>query len=329
MLRVIEFVVMVLRSGGKGALIVFATAMLELGLAQVPPGHGCYSWTGGLTYTGGVVQTSNTKVGACCQHCCRQHQPGPGAAHAWSWIANKSSDDLGTCLCQDRHKITGEKNTKTGMDKAGICINHPGDLPWVPADLDTKKWVTTGDDRTLIQRPKEQIHYACTYPNDPTTIADIKREARAAADYPNGASTFVKCDTCKDAGLDGTIGNFCVRPETYAKTGNFSVLIEPYQVNYCSEVKKFEKPRVYVYKLGVENGTYFLGGSEACSPQQPPQTCQSLSNRWRHCNCDPIKCTDKNGNTDCCRWVGNETMSARYTYFTLNGSVVVQKNQQQ
>lgn len=302
-------------------VVVFATAMIKLGLAQIP-GPGCYSVTGGLVYKGGVVETSNKKAMECCAHCCRQ--PGPGAAHVWTWMGKSSWDGPGTCLCQDRHKISGTVKSQ-GITQAGVCPNHPGDLPWVPANLNTKKWVTTGDTRTLTQHPKKQVDYECTYPNDATTIADIKRLAKAAAD--NGAYTEVKCDTCEDSGVDGSTGYFCVNPETYAKTGNFSVRNEPYQVNYCSEVNKFEKPRVDVYQLGVENGTYFTGGVKACSPQQPAQTCVSESTRFKHCYCDMNTCKDKHGTPDCCRWVGNETISALFTYYTLNdvfnGSVVL------
>ena len=105
-----------------------------------------------------------------------------------------------------------------------------------------------------------------------------------------------------------------------SEKGNFTVRNQPFQPGYCTDPNKFEAPTFYTYTFGTDSGTFRIDGPEACSPQQPPQVCRSAgSSRFRHCDCDLATCTDAHNTTGCCFYVGNETLSAVFTFYTLKG----------
>ena len=287
-------------------LLVICTAMLPVTAQNLPPME-CLEMEGGVTYVGGMVETTHEpKSTHCCGHCCEAK---PSGADAWSWTMD------GWCQCHVREHITKVK-TVGGNARAGHCVHQAGDLPFVPADVDRKMYVTTGDSRIIVEHNRYASH-KCSYPNDPTTRTDVEQ---TAAKNETGSSryVFVDCDSCGNPfQIDANTARFC--QANFAGTGNFSVRVVEYdQGGYCTDPTRGAKESIENYTFGKEHGTFIgVDGPEACSAEEPLQTCQSHSSRYQHCDCDPTTCMDLNGNLGCCSWVGNETLSAVFTYWTL------------
>ena len=278
-------------------------ALCPVAVPQMPTAK-CPELEGGVVYKGGLVETSrDAKSTDCCSHCCEAR---PSGADAWCWTTD------GTCQCHVREHIV-KTPVVGGNSRAGHCVHKRGDPPFVPDDIDRTKWLTTGDTRILVEHNRYASH-TCSYPNDPTTRRDVER---TAARNKTGSSryVFLTCGSCGNWDVtDPSSAHFC---QSAFRGSNFSVRVVEYETGgFCTDPYPVPKETTESYTLGEEHGTYIgVGGPEACSAEAPPRKCLSHSSRYRHCDCDPVTCTG--GVSGCCTWAPNETLSAVFTYWTL------------
>eukprot|EP01047_Picozoa_sp_COSAG01_P061665 COSAG01_NODE_7734_length_3080_cov_2.450855_2_plen_291_part_00 len=265
------------------SIICCCAVLCPVAVPQIPTAK-CPELEGGVVYKGGLVETSHdAKSTDCCSHCCEAK---PSGADAWCWTPD------GTCQCHDREHIV-QTPVVGGNSRAGHCVHRKGDAPFVPDDLDRAKWLTAGDQ---------------------TTRKDVERTA-ARNETGSTRYVFVTCGSCGNWDVtDPSSAHFC---QADFAGGNFSVRVVEYEPGgYCTDPYPATKETTESYTVGEEHGTYIgVDGPEACSAEAPPRKCLSHNSRYRHCDCDPVTCTG--GVSGCCTWAPNETLSAVFTYWTV------------
>lgn len=209
---------------------------------------------------------------------------------------------------------------------ATLCGYANGALPFVPKDVSTSKFVTTGDNRVLNIYFGDASHN-CSYPNDPKTIEDVIEMARANASSQGQA---VRCDQCVEYQVPvpeglvafcsvGSSDNFTVRTDYYSDGATCQKPLDPDE----------HPPVQHTYMLGKKYGYTSTAGSQICSPQPPKPKCTTRTSPIRsphhcaHADCDPVTCKDHNdASSYCCYWLYGESMSAYFQYYVVETTTV-------
>ena len=210
-----------------------------------------------------------------------------------------------------------------------IALGAPS-RPRVPAGMDPKKWATTNDTRKIVAHERHVFH-KCTYPNDPTTMSDVRKEAKAEGTSEDKSDQYY-CDNCSFNSLEDNCledpTTFCPPSEPNCcfgwfcpvnASGNSSIWVQKYQDRTCKHPDNTHT--LYSVGIGLHHGTFedYYDSATSCSPTQPPQVCKQTTPS-RGCNgcsgCDDT-CKDKGGKECCCYFTGNETIGTRYTYYSV------------
>ena len=260
----------------------------------------------------------------CCDLCC-----GHPVYKSWPQVWNLYGNGTCRCLSSDYNAgYDGPTEYGTG-DWSGACaFRRPAATP---AGLDSKKFKLANDTR-IVALHRATSHYTCSYPNDQTDMAEIRRQAvessKAAA---NGAFKWA-CGQCgahvyRESSSVPITARFCAVALSGPNETSLAFAEQRYVRQkdeggaYCQKVDgDFAMDQVLIGidqgQFEVFNDTHGFHSVQQCSPSKPPVKCvPHHDDPRRPCHCDEA-CT-----LACCKLEpAAEEIAVRFSWYGLETS---------
>jgi len=258
---------------------------------------------------------------ACCNLCCE--------SEAWPQVWNLYGN--GTCRClfeKYNSGWDGPKQYGTG-DWSGACaFRRPAATP---EGLDSKKFKIANDTR-IVALHRADARHTCSYPNDPTTMANVKQQAVESSKATANGRFKWACGQCGAEVHDATstfreTARFCATALNGPNKTQLDFAEQSYTERgsidgaYCQKKKgDFAVASVVV---GIDDGqfetktdSHGFPSVQQCSPSKAPIKCVGHSSDPRHpCHCDSA-CT-----ASCCKLEpAAEEMVVSYSWYGLEDS---------